>query len=147
VKPKFKFRLVNGLKTYEIPKTTIDAIFEAAKKAAPNTFPLPDKVSSAVLTSKHTIYSGAEYRTDILALSMHAEAVALAHASTHGEAEIIAITGPNCHACKQLLWENAMRFGNDITILIKEDGKIKQIPLSSMMIYPWPKNHWKNKSS
>ena len=52
--------------------------------------------------------------------------------------KIIAITGPNCHICKQLIYENALRTGNDILIIIEENKKIKQIPISELMPYPWP---------
>ena len=120
-------------------------MFDVAKKTAPNTYPLPNKVACALLTENGTIYPGAEYRADILTLSMHAEATALTHAAIHGEPNIIAITGPNCHACKQLLWENAMRSGNDIIVLLNIDGKIKKVPLSKMMQYAWPENKWKKK--
>lgn len=35
---------------------------------------------------------------------MHWEMVALAHAALHGEQDIIAIVGPSCHICKQLIY-------------------------------------------
>ncbi|MEK7127750.1 MAG: cytidine deaminase [Patescibacteria group bacterium] len=144
---KLKCKIINGLKIYEIPSRLINEMFEVAIKAATNTFPTPNKVSCAVLTKNGNIYPGAEYRADILTLSMHAEATALSHSAIHGDPEIIAITGPNCHACKQLLWENAMHFGNDIIILIKKDGKVDRVPLSSMMSYAWPENRWENKGA
>ncbi len=140
-----KYRINDGLKRYTVPQALCTQMFNKAQKASSNTYPLPNKVSCAVLTDKGTIIPGAEYRADILTLSMHAEATALTHAAIHGEPNIIAITGPNCHACKQLLWENAVRSGNDIMILIKAAEKIKKIPLSKMMQYPWPENKWKKK--
>ena len=143
----FSYSIVDGLKRYTIPEETIKRVFKSVEETLPNTYPKPNKVAAAVLTKKGAIYAGVSYHTDIMSLTMHAEATALAHAAIHGEGEIIAITGPNCHACKQLLWENAIRFGNDIIILIKEVGSIKKIPLSSLMLYAWPENHWKNTKS
>lgn len=140
---KLKYKIVDGLKRYLIPKLLITNIFESAGKVSSNTYPIPNKACCAVLTSKGTIYPGAEYRSEIMTLSMHAEATALSHASIHAEPEIIAITGPNCHACKQLLWENSVRFGNDIIVLIKDGNKVKKVPLSTMMSYAWPENIWK----
>jgi len=52
--------------------------------------------------------------------------------------EVIAITGSNCHICKQLIYENSLRSGIDVVIIMEEEGKIKQIPISTMMPYPWP---------
>ena len=92
----------------------------------------------SVLTKKGNIYAGASYCSDTYTLTMHSEAVALTHAAQHGETNIIAITGPNCHICKQLIYENALRTGNDILIIFEEEGQIKQIPISQLMIYPWP---------
>ncbi len=54
------------------------------------------------------------------------------------EKEITAITGPNCHCCKQLIYESSLRSGIDTAVIIEEDGVIKQIPISEMMPYPWP---------
>ncbi len=133
-----EYKIIDGLKTYKIPKNIVENMFEVMKAVAQNTYPIPNKVSCAVLTSKGNIYPGAEYRSDVMILSMHAEATALANAAIHGEKGIIAITGPNCHACKQLLWESAVRSGNNIVILIREDKKVKQVALSKMMKYAWP---------
>jgi len=69
---------------------------------------------------------------------MHSEATALAHAAIHGEKEIAAITGPNCHICKQLIYESSLRSGIDTAVIIEENGMIKQIPISEMMPYTWP---------
>jgi cytidine deaminase len=69
---------------------------------------------------------------------MHSEATALAHAAIHGEKEVVAITGPNCHICKQLIYESSLNSGIDVVIIIEEGGEIKQIPISRLMPYPWP---------
>ncbi|MBN1263375.1 MAG: hypothetical protein JW991_03375 [Candidatus Pacebacteria bacterium] len=92
----------------------------------------------AVLTKKGDIYPGVSYNSDTYTLTMHSEAVALVHAALHGETEIIAITGPNCHICKQLIYESSLRSGIDTVILIKEEEGIRQIPISKLMPYPWP---------
>jgi hypothetical protein len=39
---------------------------------------------------------------------MRSEATALANAAIHGEKDVVAITGPNCHICKQLIDERAL---------------------------------------
>jgi cytidine deaminase len=73
-----------------------------------------------------------------ITLTMHSESTALAHAAIHGETDVVAITGPNCHICKQLIYESGLRSGIDIVVIIEEDGVIKQLPISTMMPYPWP---------
>ena len=79
-----------------------------------------------------------------MALTMHAEATALAHAAIHGEKEIIAITGPNCHACKQLIWESAVNSGIDVVVILREGDHLLTLPISSMMRYGWPENPWRD---
>ena len=69
---------------------------------------------------------------------MHSEATALAHAAIHGETNIIAIIGWNCHICKQLIWENSLRSNIDVMIIAEEDNHIIKEPISSMMPHPWP---------
>ena len=114
-------------------------MLRVANENLKNTYPKSEKgYSVAVLTKKGNIYPGASYSSDTYTLTMHSEAVALAHAVQHGERDIVAITGPNCHICKQLIYENALRTGNDILIIIEENKKIKQIPISELMPYPWP---------
>ncbi len=114
-------------------------MLKAADEALVNTFPKKGEgYAAAVLTKKGNIYAGASYCSDTYTLTMHGEAVALAHANLHGERGIVAITGPNCHICKQLIYENSLRSGIDILVIIKEKDKIKQIPISKLMPYPWP---------
>ena len=135
----FKPKKVNGKLVYKIDKKTIKDMFQVAKKAMKNTFPKPGKgFASAVLTKKGSIYPGISYNSDTFTLTMHAEAVALANAALNGEPQIIAITGPNCHICKQLIYESSLRSGIDVVVLIKEKGKVLQIPISRLMPYPWP---------
>ena len=114
-------------------------LFAQAAAILSNTFPKKGEgYAAAVLTKKGNIYTGVSYCSDTYTLTMHGEAVALAHANLHGEREILAITGPNCHICKQLIYENSLRSGIDILVIIKEKNQIKQIPISKLMPYPWP---------
>lgn len=114
-------------------------MFAIADKAMKDTYPTPNEgYAAAVLTKQGNIYPGVSYGSDTQTLTMHGEAVALAHAALHGEKEIVAITGPNCHICKQLIYESSLRSGIDVLVLVKEDDEIKQIPISELMPYPWP---------
>lgn len=113
-------------------------MFRIADEALKNAYPNGQGFAVAVLTKKGNIYPGVSYKSDTYTLTMHAEAVALAHAAIHGEIDIIAITGPNCHICKQLVFESSLRSGIDVLVIIKEGGKIKQIPISKLMPFPWP---------
>jgi cytidine deaminase len=74
---------------------------------------------------------------------MRSEATALANAAIHGEKDVVAITGPNCHICKQLIYESSLNSGIDITVIIYEDSIVKQIPISELMPYPWPERKLK----
>ncbi|PIS09425.1 hypothetical protein COT75_01965 [Candidatus Beckwithbacteria bacterium CG10_big_fil_rev_8_21_14_0_10_34_10] len=135
----FKSKKINGKLVYHINGKTIKKMFVIANKAMENTFPKPNKgFAVAVLTKKGNIYPGVSYNSDTYTLTMHSEAVALAHAAIHGETEIIAITGPNCHICKQLIYESSLRSGIDVIVLINEKEEVKQIPISRLMPYPWP---------
>ncbi|HUV47174.1 MAG TPA: hypothetical protein VMW29_03505 [Candidatus Bathyarchaeia archaeon] len=135
----FASKKVNGKLVYHIDEKTIKKMFAIANKAMKNTFPKPNEgFAVALLTKKGNIYPGVSYNSDTYTLTMHSEAVALAHASLHGEKDVIAITGPNCHICKQLIYESSLRSGIDTVVLIKEKEEIKQIPISKLMPYPWP---------
>jgi len=136
---RIKFNLQNGKKVYEIPEDICHNLFQRAEEILVNCYPdNADGFAVALLTENGKIYEGVSYVSDTYTLTMHAEATALAHAAIHGDTNIIAITGPNCHMCKQLLWENSLRSGIDIVVLIEEDGVINQIPISELMPYPWP---------
>ena len=133
-----KKKLVKGWWQYEIPNNLCQRMFEVEKEATQNTYPKPGKYAVALLTSTGNIYPGVSYHSDVYTLTMHAEMTALANAAINGEKEVIAITGPNCHICKQLLWESAIRSEIDPIIILEEQGRLKRIPLSEMMVYPWP---------
>jgi cytidine deaminase len=136
---KFNFQLKKGKKLYDIPDKICREMLQLADKAMTNCFPIPNKgFAVTVLTDKGNLYAGVSYNSDTYTLTMHSEATALAHAAIHGETNIIAITGPNCHICKQLIWESSLRSNIDVMIILQENGKINKQPISSMMPYPWP---------
>ncbi|MGE5298037.1 MAG: hypothetical protein ACM3KM_02655 [Acidobacteriaceae bacterium] len=130
---------LNGKRLFELSEEECKKMLQAEDEALKYTFPKSKEgYSVALMTSKGNIYTGASYGSDTATLTMHSEAVGLAHAANHGETEIVAITGPNCHICKQLIYESSLRSGIDTVIIFEEKGQIKQIPISSMMPYPWP---------
>jgi len=126
-------------KIYDLSKEECQRLIKAANEAMKNTFPKSnDGFAVALMTKAGNVYTGVSYGSDTGTLTMHSEATALAHAAIHGEKEIIAITGPSCHICKQLIWESSLRSGIDTVEIIEEEGEIKQIPISKLMPYPWP---------
>lgn len=140
--PKITGTNLRNKKIYVLSKEECEKLFEAANEAMKNTFPKSnDGFAVALLAENGKIYTGASYKSDTETLTMHSEASALAHAANHGETRIIAITGPNCHCCKQLIWESSLRSGIDTLMIVKEGGEIKQIPISKLMPYPWPEKN------
>lgn len=136
---KFSKEKVNGRWVYTIPEVICKKMLQLADQALQNTFPKARKgYAVTVLTKNGNIYQGVSYESDTYTLTLHSEATALAHAATHGEKEIIAITGPNCYICKQLLWESSLRSRIDIVIITEKEGKIEQTPISKLMLQPWP---------
>jgi cytidine deaminase len=124
---------------YELTDQECRKLIKAGDEALKYTFPRPnDGFAVALMTKSGNIYAGASYGSDTATLTMHSEATALTNAANHGETEIVAITGPNCHICKQLIYESSLRSGIDTVVIIEEEGKIKQIPISTLMPYPWP---------
>ena|SRR3990170_660474 len=124
---------------YVLSSEECKVLFETEKKALKYTYPEANKgFSVALMTKRGNVYSGASYGSDTATLTMHSEASALAHAANHGESDIVAITVPNCHICKQLIWESSIRSGIETVIIFREKRKIKQIPISDLMPYPWP---------
>ena len=130
---------MKNLQKVMIPKVTAELMVAKAAAAMKNTYPTPGKgYAVCVLTKAGTMYEGVSYNSDTQTLTMHSEATALAHAAIHGETDILAITGPNCHICKQLIWENALRSSIDIQVIIKEKDELIFVPISELMPYPWP---------
>mgnify|MGYP001618048214 CR=1 FL=1 len=134
----FKYKAINGKKVYSLDKTTCQKMLDLAKEYLRNTFPHPNGFAVVALTEKGNLYPGVSYISETYTLTMHSEAAALVHAAIHGETKIIAITGPNCHICKQLIYESSLRSKINTLIVLEEKGKIKQIPISKLMPYPWP---------
>ena len=133
------YKTINGKRVFQISDELCEEMLRKADETLAHCYPVPNEgFAVAVLTKKGNIYTGASYRSDTYTLTMHSEAVALAHSAQHGEKEIVAITGPNCHICKQLIWESSLNSGIEIQVIIKEEDKIKKIPISEMMPYPWP---------
>lgn len=129
----------NNFEVYQLDIQECESLFSEAQKAMQFTYPeINNGFAVALLTKSGKIYYGASYVSDTHNLTMHSEAVALAKAANEGETEIIAITGPNCHNCKQLIWESSIRSKIDTIIIIRENNEIKQIPISELMPYPWP---------
>jgi len=132
-------KMIKGKKIYSLTKMECQRLIQAAKEVLQNTYPKPKEgYAVALLTDKGNIYVGVSYGSNTETLTMHSEATALAHAAIHGETKIVAITGPNCHICKQLIWESSLRSGIDTVIVHQENGEIKQTPISKLMPYPWP---------
>lgn len=130
---------LNNKKYYELTNEECKKLLKLGNEAMKNTYPKSGKgYAVALITKNGNIYTGISYLSDTETLTMHSEATALAHAAIHGEKDIVAITGPNCHICKQLIYENSLRSGIDVVVIIEEDNQIKQIPISKMMPYPWP---------
>lgn len=128
-----------ALKSHQILDQTAREMLRRAEVVKENTYPAGSNgYAVTVLTDKGNIYEGVSYKSDTYTLTMHCEMTALAHAAIHGEHSIVAITGPNCHMCKQLIWESALNSGIDIQIIMIEDGEVKRVPISSLMQYPWP---------
>lgn len=128
-----------GKETYNLTTSECKKLLSESEKTIKYSYPEKGKgFSVALLTRSGNIYTGASYGSDTATLTMHSEAVALAHSANHGETDIVAITGPNCHICKQLIWESSLRSKIDTVIILKRGGRIKQIPISKLMPYPWP---------
>ena len=121
---KFNFTTINGRKLYEIPDDVCQSLLSKGNTALAQCYPnASEGFAVAVLTANGNVYTGASYKSETYTLTMHSEAVALAHAAQHGDKEIIAITGPNCHICKQLIWESSLNSGIEIIVIMKDRGK------------------------
>ena len=126
------------MKTLPITDEQVQQMLAEAEQAKANTYPEPGGYACAVLTSKGKVYQGAAYLSDTQTLTMHGEATALTHAAIRGDTDIVAITGPNCHICKQLIWEHSLQTGIEIQIVISQGDGVKLVPISELMPYPWP---------
>jgi cytidine deaminase len=122
-----------------VPEEVAKEMLRREDTVRQNTYPVGGQgYVAVVLCANGEMYEGVSYNSATQTLTMHGEMTALAHAAIHGHKDVIAITGPNCHICKQLIWESALNSGDDVMIIIQEGDKIKQIPISTLMPYPWP---------
>lgn len=127
------------IKRYELTDLECRELVRVGDEAMKNTYPKAGHgYAVACMTKSGKIYEGVSYLSETETLTMHSEATALAHAAIHGEKEVVAITGPNCHICKQLIYESGLHSGIDVTVVIEEGSEMRQIPISRMMPYPWP---------
>lgn len=126
------------LKQVPVDGPTAQEMLRRAEGARANTYPEAGGYAVCVLTDQGNMYEGVSYKSTTLTLTMHSEATALANAAIHGEKNIIAITGPNCHICKQLIWESSLQSGIEIQIIIPDGDDVKSVPISEVMPYPWP---------
>ncbi len=134
-------KTLGNKKYYELTEEECKKLLKLRDEAIKNTYPESKKgYAVALMTKAGNTHTGVSYFSDTETLTIHSEATALAHAAIHGERDIIAITGPNCHICKQLIYESSLRSGIDIVVVIEENNKIKQIPISKLMPYPWPED-------
>lgn len=125
--------------TYELTEEECNLLIQKAKEAMQYTYPQAHNgFATAIMSESGRIFTGASYISDTHNTTMHGEAVCLAVAAQSGETKIAAIVGPNCHNCKQLIWESSIRSKIDTVIIIEEEGIIKQIPISILMPYAWP---------
>lgn len=129
---------MSRLRKPAIEEAVARRMLDEAEAARARTYPEAGGYAAVVLTGKGNTYEGVAYKSDTYTLTMHSEATALAHAAIHGEKDIVAITGPNCHICKQLIWESALRSGVDVQIVLDEPAGLKLVPISELMPYPWP---------
>jgi cytidine deaminase len=107
--------------------------------------------AAAVLTDKGNIYSASNYVSDTASLTLHAEQAALSHAAAHKDSRIVAIAivgkeDPKgemichpCGICKQLLWENSLKSGIQIKVIMANlKGKHIVKDIKEIVSYPWP---------
>lgn len=112
----------------------------------------PDrKFGAALMTAKGNVYAASAFWSETLALCLHAEQAALAHAAAHGELDVVALACVStesadetalchpCGLCKQLLYESAKAAGHEITILMAaRNGNYKAVGIADLTPFPWP---------
>lgn len=127
------------MKPRELTTEQCNELLDRADKALANTYPESGKgYAVALLTKNGNIYEGVSYKSDTYTLTMHFRGYGISKRSHTRRERHVAITGPNCHICKQLIYESSLNSGIDVLVIIKEGDEIKQIPISELMPYPWP---------
>ncbi len=107
--------------------------------------------SSAVLSRTGKVYSASAYGSDTASLTLHGEQAALAHAAAHMDGDIVAIATVSdaepedgvfctpCGMCKQLIWENSLRSGIHIDVIMaNKSGKYAVRKIDDLVPFPWP---------
>src|SRR3990167_6373299 len=96
-------KTLDNKKYYELTDEECKNLLKLGDEAMKNTYPKSGKgYAVALMTKAGNIYTGVSYLSDTETLTMHSEATALAHAAIHGEKDIVAITGPNCHIANSI---------------------------------------------
>ena len=106
---------------------------------------------AAVRSETGAIYASSAFWSVTLALALHGEQAALAHAAAHGDRRIIAIACVSsedpegkrfchpCGICKQLMYESAAESGIDMEVLMGNlEGEAFVTRISEINPYPWP---------
>ena len=134
----------------DLQQELISAAIKALDGSHPQN-PANLKFGAALRTESGMIYSSSAFWSVTLALALHGEQAALAHAAAHSERRIVAIACVStedsegrrychpCGICKQLMYESALDSGIDMEVLmanLKGDAIIERI--STIVPYPWP---------
>lgn len=127
-------------------KITDEYLLKAARKVRENAVAKLSgfKVGAALLAASGTVYTAANIESDIPALSVCADRLALFMALSAGETkfEKIALfmetkTATPCGACRQVLFEFC---GPDLKIIAANiSGKMKNFILSELLTHPYEK--------
>jgi cytidine deaminase len=106
---------------------------------------------AAARSESGAIYASSAFWSVTLALALHGEQAALAHAAAHSDRRIVAIACVSsedpagkrychpCGICKQLMYENATDSGIDMEVLmanLEGDAIVRRI--SEIVPFPWP---------
>ena len=107
--------------------------------------------ASAVLTDKGNTYTASNYGSYTASLTLHAEQAALSHAASHNDSRVTVIVCVSkedskgkefchpCGICKQLIWENSIRSGLPIKVVMANlEGKYLVEDIKALVPYPWP---------
>lgn len=135
-------------------RTKYDDLIRAAITALDHSHPANPsnlKFGAAVLTESGTIYASSAFWSVTLALALHGEQAALAHAAAHGERRVVALACVStedpkgqrichpCGICKQLIYESASDSGIDIEVVMANlSGEATVKRISELVPFPWP---------
>lgn len=133
-----------------MPQRLIEAAIRALEFSHPRN-PPNLKFGAAVLSSSGAVYAASAFWSDTLTLAIHAEHAALVHAAMHHDRSVEAIAcvstedpegNAYCHPCglcRQVIYENGLESGLEITIYMANlKGAHIAKTISELMMYPWP---------